>query len=242
MCSTSDAMCIELHSTIVVALGVLAIQRPAGLAHAGLACLYVALSLIGATTVSWMLYAGEKTVLLRVRPFRRSSCARNCRSRSSCPLATSRMCSSRHRTASPSGSSSVRGHRRHRPRRSGNSHRRRARNRRGSWFSIVTDVNEAKNKPKALNIGLPECTGDVVGVFDAEDWVATLFSVGRPGVRETGTEVVQGATQLMNFHSSWFAVRNVLEYYFWFKSRLHFHAQRGSFPWVAIPYSSAGNG
>ena len=48
--------------------------------------------------------------------------------------------------------------------------------------------------------------------------------------QETGAEVVQGATQLMNFSSSWFSVRNVLEYYFWFKSRLHFHASAGFIP------------
>ena len=30
--------------------------------------------------------------------------------------------------------------------------------------------------------------------------------------------------QLMNFRSSWWSLRNVLEYYFWFRSRLHFHA------------------
>ena len=34
----------------------------------------------------------------------------------------------------------------------------------------------------------------------------------------------------MNFRSSWFAVRNVLEYYFWFRSRLHFHARVGFIP------------
>lgn len=34
----------------------------------------------------------------------------------------------------------------------------------------------------------------------------------------------------MNFESSWWALRNVLEYYFWFRSRLHFHADSRIIP------------
>jgi glycosyltransferase XagB len=37
---------------------------------------------------------------------------------------------------------------------------------------VVVDHNWPKNKPKALNTALPECRGDIVGVFDAEDEVA----------------------------------------------------------------------
>ena len=98
-------------------------------------------------------------------------------------------------------------------------------------FSIVTDFSWTKNKPRALNNGLRECSGDIVGIFDAEDIVApTLLRSVDQRFRETGADVVQGATQLMNYRSSWFAVRNVLEYYFWFKSRLHFHARNGFIP------------
>ena len=39
-----------------------------------------------------------------------------------------------------------------------------------------------------------------------------------------------GRRQLMNVHSSWFASRNCLEYYFWFRSRLHLHAAQGLHP------------
>ena len=100
-----------------------------------------------------------------------------------------------------------------------------------SRFRVIEDDSRPKNKPKALNAALPHCSGDVVGVFDAEDQVAAdlLLAVDRR-FQGTGAEVVQGATQLMNFSSSWFAVRNVLEYYFWFKSRLHFHAAAGFIP------------
>jgi cellulose synthase/poly-beta-1,6-N-acetylglucosamine synthase-like glycosyltransferase len=98
-------------------------------------------------------------------------------------------------------------------------------------FVVIEDASRPKNKPKALNTSLKHCRGDVVGVFDAEDQVAPdlLRAVDRR-FQETGAEVVQGATQLMNFSSSWFSVRNVLEYYFWFKSRLHFHAAAGFIP------------
>jgi cellulose synthase/poly-beta-1,6-N-acetylglucosamine synthase-like glycosyltransferase len=98
-------------------------------------------------------------------------------------------------------------------------------------FRVVVDEHADKNKPKALNTALPYCRGDVVGVFDAEDLVATgLLRAVDAGFAETGADVVQGATQLVNHHSSWFAAHNVLEYYFWFKSRLHLHSRVGFIP------------
>jgi cellulose synthase/poly-beta-1,6-N-acetylglucosamine synthase-like glycosyltransferase len=45
-----------------------------------------------------------------------------------------------------------------------------------------------------------------------------------------GVRVVQGGVQLMNFDSAWFSAHNVLEYYFWFKSRLNWHASSGMTP------------
>jgi cellulose synthase/poly-beta-1,6-N-acetylglucosamine synthase-like glycosyltransferase len=98
-------------------------------------------------------------------------------------------------------------------------------------FRIVVDASPVKSKPKALNTALAYCRGDVVGVFDAEDQVAPglLTAIDRR-FQQTGADVVQGAVQLMNFTTSWYSVRNVLEYYFWFKSRLHFHAKEGFIP------------
>ena len=40
--------------------------------------------------------------------------------------------------------------------------------------------------------------------------------------------MVQCGVQLMNFESHWFSALNVLEYFFWFKSRLHYHARCGA--------------
>ena len=98
-------------------------------------------------------------------------------------------------------------------------------------FRIVVDDNAVKSKPIALNTALPHCQGDVVGVFDAEDVVATgLLRAVDAAFDQSGADVVQGATQLVNQQSNWFAARNVLEYYFWFKSRLHFHSRAGFIP------------
>ena len=96
---------------------------------------------------------------------------------------------------------------------------------------VVVDASWPKNKPKALNAALPYCSGAITGVFDAEDDVhpALLQRVDQC-LQRTDADVVQAGVQLMNFRSSWLTVRNVLEYYFWFRSRLHFHARQGFIP------------
>jgi cellulose synthase/poly-beta-1,6-N-acetylglucosamine synthase-like glycosyltransferase len=96
---------------------------------------------------------------------------------------------------------------------------------------VVVDHNWPKNKPKALNTALPHCTGDVVGVFDAEDEVAPgLLRAIETTFHADRADVVQGGVQLMNVRSSWWSLRNCLEYFFWFRSRLHFHADRDFIP------------
>lgn len=96
---------------------------------------------------------------------------------------------------------------------------------------VIVDPSWPKNKPRALNAALPHCTGTITGVFDAEDIVhpALLRRIDQTFQR-TEADVVQAGVQLMNFRSSWLTVRNVLEYYFWFRSRLHVHARQGFIP------------
>lgn len=96
---------------------------------------------------------------------------------------------------------------------------------------VVVDASSPKSKPKALNAALPDCVGTVTGVFDAEDDVhpALLRRVDQC-FQKTDADVVQAGVQLMNFRSSWLTVRNVLEYYFWFRSRLHLHARQRFIP------------
>jgi glycosyltransferase XagB len=96
---------------------------------------------------------------------------------------------------------------------------------------VLVDARQPKNKPKALNTALAACTGTVTAVFDAEDEVhPELLRHVDARLCDTGADVVQGGVQLMNYRSSWYALRNVLEYYFWFRSRLHFHAQQRFIP------------
>ena len=96
---------------------------------------------------------------------------------------------------------------------------------------VVVDDSQQKNKPKALNRALAHCSGEVTGVFDAEDEVAPdLLRHIDSCFRSTRAHVVQGGVQLMNYRSSWWALRNTLEYFFWFSSRLHFHARNGFIP------------
>ncbi len=96
---------------------------------------------------------------------------------------------------------------------------------------VVVDSSVPKNKPKALNTALAHCTGDIVGVFDAEDEVhPRLITNVDARFRATGADIVQGGVQLMNVHTSWWSMRNCLEYYFWFRSRLHFHAGQRFIP------------
>ena len=96
---------------------------------------------------------------------------------------------------------------------------------------VVTDHSWPKNKPSALNTALVECRGDVVGVFDAEDEVhPRLLRQVAGAFHRSSAHVVQGGVQLINFQSSWYSLRNCLEYFFWFRSRLHLHADRHFIP------------
>ncbi|MCU4186285.1 glycosyltransferase [Acidiferrimicrobium sp. IK] len=103
--------------------------------------------------------------------------------------------------------------------------------RHGPRLKVVVDENWPKNKPKALNTALPHCTGDVVGVFDAEDEVdPRLLRQVDATFSESGAHIVQGGVQLMNFRTTWYSLRNCLEYFFWFRSRLHLHAEHRFIP------------
>lgn len=96
---------------------------------------------------------------------------------------------------------------------------------------VIIDYHLPKNKPRALNTALRKCRGDIVGVFDAEDEVHPgLLRLVEARFEESGADVVQAGVQLMNLQTSWWSLRNCLEYYFWFRSRLHFHAAKRFIP------------
>ncbi len=101
-----------------------------------------------------------------------------------------------------------------------------------SVISVVIDDTVPKNKPRGMNTALPHARGDIVGVFDAEDEVHPAPAAARglavqrdrrrrgPGRRAADERPAR----------SWWALRNCLEYYFWFRCRLHFHAERPLHP------------
>jgi cellulose synthase/poly-beta-1,6-N-acetylglucosamine synthase-like glycosyltransferase len=98
-------------------------------------------------------------------------------------------------------------------------------------YRIKTVIDPApRNKSTGLNSALlsGQVRGDIVGVFDAEDVVhPDLLTHVDHAFRSENADVVQGGVQLLNFYSSWYSLRNCLEYFFWFRSRLHLQAEKG---------------
>jgi len=87
------------------------------------------------------------------------------------------------------------------------------------------------NKPHGLNVGMRTTRNEVVTIFDAEDDVhPDIFNIVNTLMVTERINVVQCGIQLMNYQSNWYSALNVLEYFFWFKSRLHYHARLGSVP------------
>lgn len=93
-------------------------------------------------------------------------------------------------------------------------------------IQLVTYNEAPVNKPHGLNKALAVATGDFVAIFDAEDEPHTdLLQVVNTALITTKADVLQSGVQLMNYNSNWYSIFNVLEYYFWFKSSLHFFAK-----------------
>jgi cellulose synthase/poly-beta-1,6-N-acetylglucosamine synthase-like glycosyltransferase len=87
------------------------------------------------------------------------------------------------------------------------------------------------NKPHGLNLALQVAWGDVVTIFDAEDEPhPEILNIINTIMLNEGVDVVQSGVQLMNHNTKWFCFLNVLEYFFWFKSSLHFFARLGMTP------------
>src|SRR6266496_5619296 len=87
------------------------------------------------------------------------------------------------------------------------------------------------NKPHGLNLALQVSRGDVVTIFDAEDEPhPDILNIINTTMLNEQVDVVQSGVQLMNHNTRWFCFLNVLEYFFWFKSSLHFFAHCGMTP------------
>ena len=102
----------------------------------------------------------------------------------------------------------------------------------GSPFvRVETFATPPISKPHGLNVGFRRTSNQVVTIFDAEDDIdSDIFNVVNTVMLEEGVGIVQAGVQLMNFRDHWFAIHNCLEYFFWYKSRLHFHAKVGMIP------------
>jgi glycosyltransferase XagB len=96
---------------------------------------------------------------------------------------------------------------------------------------VLDFSNEPTNKPHGLNVALQATAHEVVTIFDSEDDIhPEIFNVINTVMLQESVNVVQSGVQLMNYESNWYSTLNVLEYFFWFKSRLHYHASRGMTP------------
>lgn len=96
---------------------------------------------------------------------------------------------------------------------------------------LIIFADQPVNKPHGLNKGLHAANNDVVTIFDAEDEPhADIFNVINTTMTHEDVEVVQGGVRLMNYATHWFSPLNVLEYYFWFKSALHYFGWSGIVP------------
>ena len=93
-------------------------------------------------------------------------------------------------------------------------------------IKLVTFDSDPINKPHSLNVGLENAKNQVVTIFDAEDepHPDLLNAINTVYLKEN-PDIIQSGVQLMNYDSKWFAALNVLEYYFWFKSGLHFFSK-----------------
>ncbi|WP_190258315.1 glycosyltransferase family 2 protein, partial [Dactylosporangium sucinum] len=104
----------------------------------------------------------------------------------------------------------------------------------GNRVRTVVRSYVKSNKPRQLNAALAVSTGTVIGVVDAEDDVAPqLLTRVNTLLARTDADVVQGGVQLMTLGRrvrDWFKVHNVMEYFFWFTSRMFYQVRTGFVP------------
>ncbi|MDE3202908.1 MAG: glycosyltransferase [Acidobacteriota bacterium] len=92
-------------------------------------------------------------------------------------------------------------------------------------ITLAVSQSDVRNKPTQLNAALAACTGDVVGILDAESLSAPgLLSQIDATLQDPEIGVVQGGVMIVNHRASWVALRSSLEYYANHRSKMHFAA------------------
>src|SRR5437764_9028130 len=100
-----------------------------------------------------------------------------------------------------------------------------------SNVQLLIYTDKPTSKPRGLNRALQVACGDVVTIFDAEDEPhPDILNIINTTMLNEDVDVVQCGVQLMNHNTKWFCFLNVLEYFFWFKSSMHFFARIGMTP------------
>ncbi len=96
---------------------------------------------------------------------------------------------------------------------------------------LVVFNDQPINKQHGMNLALQVARGDIVSIFDAEDEPhPDILNIINTTMLKEDLDVIQSGVQLMNHNSKWFCFLNVLEYFFWFKSSMHFFARVGMTP------------
>jgi cellulose synthase/poly-beta-1,6-N-acetylglucosamine synthase-like glycosyltransferase len=90
--------------------------------------------------------------------------------------------------------------------------------------TIIVPEGQPKTKPRAMNYALPFCTGEIVGIYDAEDIphsdqlrivVSTLHNSA------DNVACVQASLDFFNPHDNWLTRCFTLDYALWFRVLLH---------------------
>lgn len=94
---------------------------------------------------------------------------------------------------------------------------------------LAISMSDVHNKPTQLNAALPYCSGDVVGILDAESLSAPdLLCQVDAAFQQSGVTVVQGGVIQVNHRASWLSLRASLEYYLHHRSKAHYSASKNA--------------
>ena len=96
---------------------------------------------------------------------------------------------------------------------------------------VVVYEGDVPGKPPQLNQGLQYANNELLVIFDAEDDVSEyVFGIANAQYSSNDIDILQMGVQLMDHDTRWYSVHNVLEYFFHFRSRMHYFAKEGVVP------------